>query len=557
MAYQLPSTTITDGYKLSHSSQYYPGTTLVASNMTPRDFKYGYPQFDGGKADHMVYIGIQYAIKRYLIDAWNDTFFNQPKDKAIKAYTRRLNNYMGPGKCDVQIASMAALHDLGYLPIRIKSLPEGSRVNAKIPVFLVNNTHPDFFWLTNYLETVLSATIWPMCNSASLSEQYYLLSKEFGEVTGASAEYWLPFANHNFSMRGMRGIEDATMSGAAALLFSKGTDTLTSIDFLEEYYNADSDKEFIAGSVNASEHATVTQNIAIMGSEKPVLHRFLTQLYPTGIISYVADSIDYFDLVSRIIPELKEEILARQPDHNGMPGKLVLRPDSSEDTPLEIIVGYSVYEAEAGITQEMAAYRAYNDDRQLAKYEGKYYRVVRGDYDEHILGAEVSEPQAKGTLQLLWDTFGGEEVTGRDGKKYRMIDSHIGMIYGEAISLHMANRIYSAMEARGWCVGNVLFGVGSYSFLGGSTRDSYGMAMKATFSIVGDELVEQSKSPKTSSFKASAKGLLRVEFEDGKFVLYDQQTPQQSEGGLLETIFKNGVMIKETSLSEMRALVGI
>lgn len=510
---KLQAPNISDGYKISHAQSYNPKTTQVISNFTPRNFGYArhIPEFFDGK---VVYFGLQYAIKEYLINQWNDTFFNKPKDEVINKYARRINNYLGRGKADSMIISMAALHDLGYLPLEIKSLPEGSKVNAGIPVFTIKNTHSDFPWITNYVETVLSATIWPMMNAASISEQYYKLSKHFGALTGASEEYWLPFANHNFSFRGMRGVEDGILSGAAHLLFSKGTDTLPSIDFLEDYYNADSDKELIGCSVNASEHATVTQAIALLGSEDAAFNHFITKLYPTGIFSYVSDSVDYWKLLSEIVPANKDVILARQPDHNGMPACITFRPDSSPKTPLEIICG---------------------------------------DPD-----AEIDSPENLGTLQLLWNTFGGDEVLGSTGKKYRAIDGHVKIIYGEAISLEMARAIYTRMESLGWSVSNVLFGVGSWAFLEQSSRDSYGIAMKATHSTVDGLAVEMSKSPKTSSFKKSAKGLLRVTFDGdlSKFVLHDCQTANQEKQGLLERIFFNSKMIKETSVSEVRTRLG-
>lgn len=498
---------ITDGYKLGHGSQYDEKTTRVVSNFTPRNFKYARvveELFD----NKMVYFGLQYPIKEYLIDQWNESFFFKPKEEVIRKYQRRINNYLGKGRGDIAVSQMSALHDLGYLPLEIKSLAEGSRVNAGIPVFTVKNTHPDFFWLTNYVETLLSATVWPMCNAASLSDQYYKLSKHFGELTGAHPDFWLPFANHNFSMRGMRGIEDATISGAAHLLFSLGTDTLPAIDFLEDYYCANSDAEPVGLSVNASEHATVTQAIALFGSEDAAFENFITNIYPTGICAYVADSNDYWDVIGRIARKFKNKILSRQPDQNGMPACVTFRPDSSPKTPLEIILG----------------------DPEATPGSDAY----------------------KGSLQILWETFGGEYVTGSNGQLYRSIDGHVKLIYGEAISLEMAKDIYTAMEAEGWCVGNVLFGVGSWAFLEDSSRDTYGLAMKATLSTVDGVDVEQSKNPKTSSFKKSAKGLLRVEKEGDNFVLYDQQTWEQEQQGELWPVFVDGKLVCETTLAEIR-----
>lgn len=490
-----------DGYKLDHISQYVDGTSLVYSNMTPRSNRLARvirEHFNG----KVVYWGMQYALLKMVHD-WNVTFFSQPKDVVMKKYARRIKNYVGFEKGETQIEAMAKLHDLGYLPIEVRSLPEGSRVDMKIPVFTVKNTHPDFFWLTNYLETYLSCTIWPACNSASLSEQYWLASKRWAEVTGAP-DFWVSIANHCFAARGMRGDEDAMVSGAGHLLFSTGTDTLWSIDFFEEYYNADSDKEMIGGSVCAFEHATSTQRIEYFGSEVAAVRDAIKNIYPTGIVSYVADSRDYYGFISQGLRELKEHILARTEDELGLV-KFVIRPDSSPKTPLEVICG---------------------DDTM-----------------------PIGSPEFQGSLQILWDIFGGT----LNEQGYRILNPKVGIIYGEAITLDMQTKIYAKMREQGWCVSNVLFGVGSWAFLEDSSRDSYSFAIKGSSSIVDGEELTMQKTPKTAaSSKTSARGLLRVEKEGDDFVLYDQQTWDQEQQGELKTVFKDGKLVKETSLSEIR-----
>lgn len=510
---KLQATQITDGYKVSHPDQLDPGTEFTYSNLTARAFHHANVLDTDKSTVRMRYFGGQYAIKEYIVNVWNTTFFNKPKEEVIGKVSRRLQNYLGKGRAKTTIEKMGQLHDLGYLPISIKTLPEGSAVGPGLPVLTITNTHKDFGFLTNYLETLLSAVIWPMCNAASLSEQYYLLSKKYAELTGASMQYWLPIANHNFSARGMRGVEDMTTSSAAHLLFSVGTDTLTALDFIEDYYNGNSDEELIGCSVNAAEHATATQLIQIHGGESKALRHLLTNIYPTGIFSYVSDSHDYWNVVGNISAELKEVIISRQPDENGQPGILTFRPDSSKKTPLEIMLGDP--EAEAGSFEQ------------------------------------------KGTLQTLWDNFGGELVFGPDGKQYKLLDSHVRIIYGEAISLTMAYNIYEKMAKQGWCVGNVFFGVGSWAFLANSSRDSYGLAIKSTYTQVSGKAVELFKNPKTSSFKKSAKGLLRVDKDaKGEFVLKDQQTWEQEAGGELRTVFKDGILLIDEDFATIRRRVG-
>ena len=564
---------VTDGYKLGHISQYVKGTQVVYSNMTPRNDKYAMvleSRHDG----KMVVFGIQAAVK-IMEQKWKDTFFSQEKHKVVSRYARRIKNYLGPDHGDDMIEAMGKLHDVGYLPVQIKALPEGVRVGMQIPILTVMNTRDEFYWLTNYLETYLSCMIWFMCDAASRSAEYYKTSKHWGNMTGAPEE-WLGIANHCFAARGHRGQEDAMLSGLAQLLFSAGSDTLWAIDAAEEYYYADSDQELIACSVNAFEHATATQRIAYYDGERESLRKALTETYPTGILSYVADSDDYFRVISEDLPALKEEILSRQPDSLGL-CKFVARPDSG--VPLHIICGaikieeladgedveawaedilseIAIIGAEFGcpgnsqvscyLRQDGVTYKA-TGEPFWSRHDKTYYYLDGMEniqIEEYTLTAED-----KGTLQVLWEEFGGTY----NEKGYKVLDPKVGLIYGEAINIHLQDEIYKRMEEMGFCVSNVLFGTGSWGFLENSSRDSYGLAIKGTHSIVADESVSMQKNPKTAQdFKKSAKGLLRVEKEDGEYVLYDEQTWEQEGQGELKVVFVNGVFPNPQTFEEIR-----
>ena len=145
-----------DFYKSGHIFQYPAGTESVYSNFTARSdrlapvLRSGLAPFEG----KVVFVGLQGFVKEFLIQAFDAGFFRLPKAQAVRQYRRRMDNALGPGA--VPVDHIAALHDLGYLPVRIKALPEGSRVNIKVPLFTVRETRKEFAWLTNYLETVLS-----------------------------------------------------------------------------------------------------------------------------------------------------------------------------------------------------------------------------------------------------------------------------------------------------------------------------------------------------------------------------------------------------------------
>lgn len=467
--------------------------------------------FDG----KMIFFGAQKAIIQ-MKELWDETFFSKEKEEVISKYSRRIKNYVGKDYGDKQIEAMSRLHDLGYLPLSIKTLPEGCSVNMGIPTITIKNTLPEFYWLTNYCETYLSSSVWHMCNSASLSKEYRKTSERWAKVTGADP-FWCEIANHCFAARGHRGHYDAIDSGMSHLLFSVGTDTLAAIDGLEDYYKADSDKELVGISVNAFEHATATQRIAYfrdtlgfnstpLSAEEASIKDICQNLYPSGIVSYVADSEDYYGVISEIASNLKDVILSREEDSNGM-CKFVFRPDSSPKTPLEVICGDP-------------------------------------DSDNDL--------ELKGTLQILWDIFGGTV----NAKGYKVLNPKVGIIYGEALDINLQEKVYSTMEKQGWCVSNLLLGVGSWGFLDRSSRDSFSQALKGTHSIVNGCGVSMQKNPKTAAnSKKSAKGLLRVEKEGDKYVLYDQQTPEQESQGELKTVFKDGKLLYETSLAEIRERV--
>lgn len=480
--------TAIDFYKTDHRRQYPEGTTEVYANFTPRSSHLA-KVFDNNDIK-VVFFGLQYFIKDYLINAWNNNFFCQDKAKVVNAYQRRMDTSLGKGA--IETSHIEALHDLGYLPLKIKALPEGSRVPIGVPLLTVVNTHPDFFWLTNYIESVMSCYLWKPITSATTAFEYKKLLTEFAIKTGTSLDF-VQFQAHDFSFRGLSSIQDGAISGAGHLTSFYGTDTVLAIDLLEDYYEADATQEIIGMSVPATEHSVMCMGME--DGEFKTFERLIEKLYPQGIVSIVSDTWDFWKVITEYLPLLKSKIIARD-------GKVVIRPDSGD--PVKIVCGDESY--------------------------------------------PENSPQFKGAIECLWDTFGGTITeTG-----YKILDSHIGLIYGDSITLERAENILTKLEAKGFASGNVVFGVGSYTYQY-VTRDNFGFAVKATSGVVNGKRRDIFKNPKTDNgTKKSAKGLLRVEEENGTFVLYDQQTPQQEMQGVLETVFLDGKLIKNQSLQEIR-----
>lgn len=481
--------TAIDFYKADHRRQYPEGTTEIYSNLTARA-AHPVRKIHGFHENKVVFFGLQYFIKDFLINAWNMHFFRQDKNTVIAAYKRRMDYALG--KDAISTSHIEALHDLGYLPLKIKAMPEGTRVPVGVPLLTVVNTDPNFFWLTNYIESVMSCYLWKTITSATTACEYKQLMTKYAIKTGSSLDF-LPFQVHDFSLRGMGSLQDSAQNGAAHLTSFFGTDSVPGIDLLEDYYNANAETEMIGASVPATEHSVMC--MGTQAGEISTFKRLINEVYPTGIVSIVSDTWDFWKVITEYIQELKQDILKRD-------GKVVIRPDSGN--PVKIICGDPL--------------------------------------------ATKDSPEYKGVIECLWEIFGG--TTTATGHK--MLDAHIGIIYGDSITLERAEEILYTLEDKGFSSGNIVFGIGSYTYQY-VTRDNFGFATKATSGIINGKRISIFKNPKTDSgIKKSATGLLRVEKENGKIILYDNQTEEQEQRGLLECVFLNGKLEKEVSLKEIR-----
>jgi nicotinamide phosphoribosyltransferase len=237
-------------------------------------------------------------------------------------------------------------------------------------------------------------------------------------------------------------------------------------------------------------------------SEINTFRRLITELYPNGIVSIVSDTWDFWKVMTEYLPELKEEILARD-------GRLVIRPDSGD--PVKIICG-----------------------------------------DNESPESMITEAQRKGAYEILWDVFGGMI----NDKGYKVLNPKVGLIYGDSITLDRQEQILHNLMEKGFSASNLVLGIGSFTYEY-VTRDTFGFAMKATWGQVNGTPKDIYKNPKTDSgFKKSAKGLLAVYRNDeGKLYLKDNCTREEEEGGLLRTVFCDGKLIVNDSLSHIREVV--
>ena len=254
MSFKLNPLHCQDSYKLGHPAMYPEGTEYVYSNFTPRTDKLS--KIPEEFNTHLLtWLGIQ-ATMRELKELWDEEFFSKPLDEALATYVARTPAFTGDANPD--LSRIKALHNLGYLPIHVKALPEGSKVPMGVPVFTIINTVPGFGWFTNSLETHLSNESWKLPTNASIATAYRNILTHFADLTGSPQEF-VDWQGHDFSNRGMSGMIDAAKSGAGHLASFLGSDSVSTVDWLEYYYGAKG--LFVAGSVPATEHSVMSLNI--------------------------------------------------------------------------------------------------------------------------------------------------------------------------------------------------------------------------------------------------------------------------------------------------------
>jgi len=559
-----------DFYKISHYLMGEKGTEKLYSTFTPR-----HSRIEG--INEVVFFGLQGFIKDYIIEQFNVGFFKVKKSKVIKRYKRLISCTLGDGCADS--SHIEALHDLGYLPIRIKAVKEGTLIPMRVPVFTIESTDENFYWLPLFMETFISANIWKVITSTTIVKKYRDICEKWSEKTCDDRSH-IQWQCHNFSYRGMSGNEDATTTGAGHLLYFTGTDTIPSILYLEDYYGTNVEKELVGASVLATEHSIQCG----YQDDMRYFKRMITEVAPNGIVSVVADGYDYWNFIGNIVPALKEDIMNRD-------GKAVIRPDSG--SPIKIICGTVIVESLTnqnycetlekcktwmldGIKEEVRVetpHGEYGDSEvtRYFKFDNKIYKIVVefdwNRYDKQYYYMDGSRViscdeieltiEQKGSVEALWDTFGGTV----NSKGYKVLDSHVGLIYGDSITPEYAEEILKQLEEKGFASSNIVFGVGSYS-LGYYTRDTFAFAMKATYTVINGEERFIFKDPKTDNgIKKSQRGMVVVlqDLDTGEIYFKDglnaEERDNYKEYDLLEDVFVDGKMVREQTLAEIRAIV--
>lgn len=518
---------LTDFYKTVHHMSYKPGMEYLTSFWTPRKSRYE-------DVDYAVFFGLQGFIKEHLGRRFDELFFNKPWKEIEYQYKRIIANTMSEQASECE--HIKALHDLGYLPIEIAALPEGTVSSIRVPMMRITNTTAGYGWLVNYLETYISVNIWQAINSATVGHRYRLIANDAWnktmsdvmiksvppkgcvmtddliDVSGTKIIPQTPVSGAvgDFSMRGMGSIESAVRSSAGHLLSFTGTATIGAVCWLEDYYGADCEKETIGRGLPSMEHS-VMETYGMGDKEELECYRHLIcDVFKDQTFTIVSDTYSYFRVITEVLPALKDEIVSRE-------GKVIVRGDSGD--PVDIICG-----------------------------------------TKRELGGET--PEERGTVEILWDTFGGyiNELG------YKVLSPSIGCVYGDAITWSRAQAVYERLRAKGFCAASAILGAGSYSYQYAS-RDSLGQAYKATDCVINGEEFAIFKDPVTDkakggeAFKKSQKGLVYVyRDEDGKTAYIDELTQEDMASGkyddnLLQPVYRDGKLLRETTLTEVRKVL--
>lgn len=482
-----------DFYKISHRPLYPEKTQIVSSTWTPRASR-----MKG--VERVVAFGFQAFIKTYLIDFFNENFFNRDVQAICDEYRRVLKCTLGVQDADV--SHIVALHTLGYLPISIKALPEGTLVPLRVPMMTIQNTHPEFFWVTNYIESLASAELWQASTSATIANEYRKILTNAAVRTGANLDF-VSFQGHDFSMRGMGSLHSAVLSGMGHLLSFVGTDTIPAIQAAEDLYGANIETEMVGTSIPATEHSIQCS----YGDDELYFRNVIERVHPDGFVSIVSDGYDFWAVITELLPKLKDVIMKRN-------GKVVIRPDSGD--PVKIVCGDPT--------------------------------------------GGIGSPEHKGAIECLWEIFGGTV----NEKGFKELDPHIGLIYGDAITLGRCDEIVTRLEQKGFASSNVVFGIGSFTYQY-NTRDTFGFALKSTLCVIDGKEKQIFKDPKTDNgIKKSQKGKVVV-FTDpatGKIVMKDGLGLNESiyavSGGksidldMLQEVFRDGKLLVDQKFSDIR-----
>ena len=483
---------LSDFYKQVHASQYDERITKLVNYYTPRSTRIVDWQ-------EVPVIGIQKWIKEYLIDNFNKNFFNLPLNDVLSMYQYVISETLASEYVD--IGRITSLHNLGYLPLEIRALEEGTMCPIGCPMIEVSNTHDDFAWLVNNIETIELSELWYPMVTACVGKEYRKIANEYYNLTCDDPEL-ARSAFSDFGFRSLIGQEGANKASLGFLLSFNKTATIPAIWNI--YQNYGDNIKSIGSGMASTEHSVMCSSFSIDGDEITSIKRLLKR---KGKLSMVSDSYDYWNLVNNLLPQCKEEILSRD-------GTLYVRGDSGD--PVEIVTEtvFRLWEIFGGTINS------------------KGYKVL----DSHI--------------RAIY----GDGITQRRAIRIYNILMQKGFSV-ENVALGIGG--FSMLIREGECK----CGETTYS---GFTRDTFGVAIKTTWGeyqisekIGAYQGFDIFKDPKTDTnkLKKSQKGCCVVNDITGELLWEDGYTLTQAHqhpNNILKPLFLNGELLRTTTFNEIR-----
>jgi nicotinic acid phosphoribosyltransferase len=582
---------LTDFYKLTHILQYRPELRELTSYLTPRGSR-----LKG--IEKVVFFGLSAYVHSYVVKNFNDNFFNRNFEYCECEIREVLELGLGYSDemIDRTINAFRALHELGYLPVEINAVAEGTLVPMGVPCLEIKSTNPQFFWVGQALEASLSAAIWHPMVSATIAREYRKIARG---AFSATVENGIDerTAMCDFSMRGQESNESAVNASVAWLTSMWNSSTVAARKRIKDVYTKLSTRDKMSNSIirglTSTEHSVMTSHACLDGGDEIPTFKYLFDLYKNVSFAAVCDSYDFWNVLTNILPNnFMKEI-----DERGKRGVFIgVRHDSAE--PVDALCGTVPVLDEKSVMsfKEVPSYLI-EDDTKLFRiivkdldavhfrksirkngifdYKGQVYQMmsVDGEYlfsafDE--VGDEVgryailrplNRPRTweeKGMVETMYEIFGGSV----NSKGYKVLNPGIKAVYGDSITITRAKKIYERLAAKGFAANNVSLGVGSFSFqalenedgtLSPYTRDTFSVAVKNCHSKYKDEygtVCERHvyKSPKNFSGKKSQKGLCRIFFnEDGELTYEDElyEADLVGKNSALIPYFKNGQEFKQ------------
>ena len=586
---------LTDFYKLTHILQYRPELRELTSYLTPRGSR-----LKG--VDKVVFFGLSAYVHSYVVKNFNDNFFNRNFEYCeceIREVLELGLDYTDE-MIDETIEHFKALHDLGYLPVEINAVAEGTLVPMGVPCLEIKSTNPEFFWVGQALEASLSAAIWHPMVSATIAREYRKIARDafFATVENGIDERT---AMCDFSMRGQESNESAVNASVAWLTSMWNSSTVAARKHIKDVYTKLSTRDKMSSSIirglTSTEHSVMTSHACLDGGDEYHTFKYLFKLYKNVSFAAVCDSYDFWNVLTNILPNY----FMYDINERGKRGLFIgVRHDSAD--PVEAICGtipvihtkdvlsfdelpdtmvegsdnlYNIV-----IPDEIGSFlnEIVRKNNGLFEYKGIVYQIMAVDNDRFFksmnsgtyggnkvlrwaLARSFNRPRTyeeKGMVETMYEIFGGSV----NSKGFKVLNPGIKAVYGDSITITRAKKIYERLAAKGFAANNVSLGVGSFSFqalenedgtLSPFTRDTASIAIKCTHSKYVDKygtVCERHvfKDPKDFSGKKSQKGLCRIFFnEDGELTYEDELYERDLVGknSALIPYFKDGKEYKQ------------